>query len=128
MRRLQTHFRFARLRPIVGAPRSHSEPGVATDARVGEVFQLVLHPKFGYGHVECQLPRPAGLQAGDEALFLMQLMQCYPKARLLCSAVVHAYHEFNMNFGYSKRNGVVMLVHAGTCLYMLVRWQRCLQL
>lgn len=50
------------------------------DARVGEVFQLVLHPKFGYGHTECQLSRPSGLPAGEETLFLIQLMQCYPKA------------------------------------------------
>ena len=50
-----------------------------TDAKVGEVFQLALHPKFGYEHTDCRLARPAGLAATEEALFLMQLMQCYPK-------------------------------------------------
>lgn len=50
------------------------------DSHVGEVFQLVLHPKFGYGHADCQLPPPAGLPAGEDTLFIMQLMQCYSKA------------------------------------------------
>lgn len=38
----------------------------------------MIHPKFGYGHPDCQLPPPKGLVAGEETHFVMQLLQLYP--------------------------------------------------
>ena len=36
--------------------------GLHAGTRVGEIIQLVVHPRFGYAHKDCGLPAPKGGQ------------------------------------------------------------------
>lgn len=67
--------------------------GDDADTRVGEVFQLVVHPKFGYSHPDCQLPAPKGVVAGEETHFVMQLLNRYPQVCLAITPTDRT-HEF----------------------------------